>query len=189
MAAPTERSCGECSLCCTVLRVDELEKLGGIPCAKLGPAGQGCSIHETRPSICRRYRCLWLQGQLEDGDRPDHLGAILDLLSEGGMPRLAIREATPGAFDRSPRLQELAARFRESMTVRITDTSDVLDDATAYRMLLPNGEEHRVEGDRTTVHHPDGRIELRRLPWIERQLRRAIVAFRRRRIAAWRREP
>ncbi len=188
MADEAPRSCGSCSLCCTVLRVDELQKLGGVPCRKLGPPGQGCSIHETRPGICRRYRCLWLQGKLDEEDRPDRLGAILDLISEGGMPRLEIREATPGAYEANPRLQEIAARFRETTVVRITDTSDVLDDQTPYRVLLPGGVEHRVLGETTTILHADGREEVRRLPWIERTLRRAILAWRRRRLARWRHE-
>ena len=182
-----QRGCGPCSLCCTVLRVDELKKLGGIACDKLGPDGTGCSIHETRPSICRRYRCLWLQGKLEEQDRPDQLGAILDLVSEGTLPRLTIREARPGAHDESPRLQSIAARFRQSMHVQITDTSDVLDADTPYRVLLPNGEDHTVVGDRTIIRHSDGRTEEKRLPWMERQLRHAILSVRRFRLRSWRR--
>ncbi len=186
-ASGSGRACGPCSMCCTVLRVDELKKLGGVACNQLGLAGTGCSIHETRPRICRDYRCLWLQGKLEDEDRPDQLGAILDLVSEGTMPRLAIREVSPGAYDASPRLQEIAARFRETMHVQITDTSDVLDADTAYRVLLPNGEDHIVVGDRTTVRHSDGRTEERRLPFLERALRQAILSFRRFRLRSWKR--
>ncbi len=180
-----ERRCGACSLCCTVLRVDELRKLGGVPCPELAAPGQGCGIHATRPGICRRYRCLWLQGRLDEADRPDRLGAVLDLVSEAGMPRLAIREAEPGAYDASPRLQEIAARFRETMMVRISDQADVLDADSAYRVLLPGGAEHLVEGDRTTLRHPDGRVEVQRLRWIERLVRRAILAVRRLRIRRW----
>jgi len=191
MADPTssssKRICGPCSLCCTVLRVDELKKLGGVSCDKLGPEGTGCSIHDTRPRICRNYRCLWLQGKLEDSDRPDQLGAILDLVSEGTLPRLAIREVTPGSYDASPRLQEIAARFRETMHVQITDTSDVLDADTAYRILLPNGEDHTVVGDQTTIRHADGRTEERRLPFLERTLRGGILAVRRFRLRSWKR--
>ncbi len=186
MTEDAGRECGPCSLCCTVLRVDELRKLGGVPCEKLGPPGTGCSIHATRPSICRRYRCLWLQGKLDDGDRPDRLGAVLDLVSEAGMPILEIREATPGATERSPRLQEIAERFRRTTTVRITDTHDVLSGDAAYRLLLPNGETRLVEGDTTTISHPDGRTETTTLPWLDRTLRRAVLALQRLRLSRWR---
>ncbi|MEE8167216.1 MAG: hypothetical protein V3T64_16740 [Myxococcota bacterium] len=69
-----KRSCGSCSLCCTLLRVDELHKVAGEDCIhQRGTAG--CGIYETRPPICRGYRCLWLQGGLEDDERPDRTGA------------------------------------------------------------------------------------------------------------------
>ena len=64
---------------------------------------------------------------LEDADRPDRLGAVLDLLQPGAVPTLRIREAQPGVYARSARLQEIAAHYRASMPVRISDTGDVLD--------------------------------------------------------------
>jgi hypothetical protein len=168
---PTQRACGECTLCCTVLRVDELGKLGGAPCRHLRSQGSGCSIHPTRPRICRAYRCLWLRGSLLEGDRPDRLGALLDLREAGGWPHLAIREAEPGAFERSPRLREIAAAYRGSIPVRITDAGDVMNPEKPYRLLLPGGEEHRVTGDVLEVWREGERVETRRRPWLERALR------------------
>ncbi len=179
--ATPERVCGGCSLCCTVLRVDELGKLGGEPCVHLRRAGDGCSIHPTRPGICRAYRCLWLRGALEDDDRPDRLGAVLDVANDGGGPYLAIREARAGAFDRSPRLREIAERHRASMPVRITSASDVMNPERPYRVLLPGGVEHRVEGDWVTVLREGRPPERRRVPWLERGVRRLVL-----RLQAWR---
>jgi hypothetical protein len=179
--ATSERRCGGCSLCCTVLRVDELSKLGGAPCPKLRPARDGCSIHATRPVVCRAYRCLWLRGGLDAADRPDRLGAVLDVVSAGGAAFLAIREAECGAFEGSPRLREIAARFRESMPVRITSAADVMNPDRPYRVLQPDGEEQRVEGE-TVTRLCDGRVVgTRRMPWLERSLRRAAL-----RVQAWR---
>ncbi len=177
-----ERVCGGCSLCCTVLRVDELGKLGGEPCVhqRTGAHG-GCSIHPTRPGICRAYRCLWLRGALDDADRPDRLGAVLDVASDGGSPYLAIREAEAGRFDRSQRLREIAERYRASMPVRVTSASDVMNPGRPYRLLLPDGEEQRFEGDWITVLREGRPPERRRVPWLERGVRR--VAHR---IQAWR---
>lgn len=183
--ASSGRSCGACSLCCTVLRVDALRKPGGTPCPELGPPGTGCSIHPTRPPICRRYRCLWLQGGLDEEDRPDRLGAVPDLVSEGAATRLALREAAPGAFDASPRLQEIAARFRRTMPVRISTAADVQNPDAPYRMLLPDGVEHRVQGEWTTVTHADGRRERLRLPWLERRVRQLVLGLRRLRQRGW----
>ena len=178
------RACGECSLCCTVLRVDELAKLGGTPC-RHQRGGGGCGIYEERPGICRAYRCLWLGGGLRDGDRPDGLGAVLDVVSTGGSVWLEIREAAPGAFARSPRLQEIAAEYRRSMPVRIGDTADVLDADRRFRVLLPDGEERIVAGEYTTRIRPGQPDTTVRLPRLERWLRRVSLAFRRRRVAGY----
>ena len=109
-AAPAhQRQCGACSLCCTVLRVDELSKLGGQDCAHQRAEG-GCAIHARRPDICRAYHCLWLRGHFEESDRPDRLGAVLDFVNHGGQVMLEVREARAGSFDASPRLQQIAER-------------------------------------------------------------------------------
>jgi hypothetical protein len=172
-----------------VLRVDELGKLGGVPCPELRAPeqaralGGGCGIHARRPSICRRYRCAWLQGRFEEGDRPDRLGAVLDVVTSGASTRLEVHLADPGAFERSPRLREIADRFRAFAPVRVLDTGDVLDPDRPYRVLLPGGEEQRVEGERVTRLRDGEVVASGRLPWLERWLRRAIVAWRRRRFA------
>lgn len=175
------RSCGPCSLCCRVLRVDEIGKLGGARCLHQRAAG-GCGIHPTRPAICRAYRCLWLSGGLREPDRPDRLGAVLDLVNEGAGPWLAVRQAEPGALERSERLREIAEEFRGSLPVRVTDVADALDADRPYRVLLPGGEEHRVAGDRVEILRDGLPVETRRLPWLERQVRRLVLGFRRLRL-------
>jgi len=179
--AKSERSCGACSLCCTLLRVDALGKLGGTPCPhqRVGDPAGGCGIHERRPVICRGYRCLWLAGSLEESDRPDRLGAVLSLTTEGEMPSLFVHEARPGVFDESPRLQEIAAGWRESLPVRISDSQRVMDPDRPQRVLLPGGEEHLVAGDRITLRRPGRPDEVRRRPWLDRVLRRAVISLRR----------
>jgi len=187
-AGAVVRSCGECTLCCTLLRVDELRKLGGTPCPALraAPAAPGCGIHATRPAICRAYSCLWLAGGLDPGDRPDRLGAVLDVATEGGVTRLRVHEARPGAYDGSPRLREIVARYRESMPVRIADAARAGDPAAPVRELGPGGAELRIEGD-LVVRLEEGReLERRRLPWPERGLRRLALALRKRKLRGYR---
>ena len=179
--ADSQRACGSCSLCCFVLRVDEIGKLGGHPCVHQRDP-DGCGIHPTRPGICRAYRCLWLSGGLRDSDRPDRLGAVLDLVNQGSVAWLAVRQAEPGAFDRSERLREIAQEFRSSLPVRITDVGAPLDADRPYRVLLPDGEEQRVTGDRVEIIRGGRTTETRRLPWLERQVRRLVLGFRRRRL-------
>lgn len=181
-AAPgVARQCGGCTLCCTVLRVDELGKLGGEPCRYLDGAGAGCGIHPHRPRICRRYRCLWLQGAFDPEDRPDRIGAVLDLLSQGGTAHLAVREAQPGALERSPRLAAIVGRYRSFLPVHVSDTRRVMDPDARVRVLLPDGSEQHLEGERITVLREGRVVQRHRLPWAERLARRVVQRAR-----AWR---
>jgi uncharacterized protein len=54
------RSCGSCSLCCKLLRVLELDKPANEWCDFCNPGHGGCSIYDSRPSICRGYYCGWM---------------------------------------------------------------------------------------------------------------------------------
>jgi hypothetical protein len=105
------RACGGCDACCSTIGVRDVPGMGPKPahtrCAHQSPSG--CGIYEGRPQACRTYRCAWLEGQGDDGDRPDRAGLILDAL--GGMAVRA-REVFRGAFDRArvkTRLRELHA--------------------------------------------------------------------------------
>ena len=171
------RACGTCSHCCTVLRVDELGKAAGRDCVHQR-GERGCGIHATRPGICRAYRCLWLQGGLEEDERPDRTGGVVDLETTGVGLRLAIREVRPGAFDASPALQAIAARYRTQMPVRITDTVDVDDPDRPFRVLLADDVEQRVAGDRIEIFREGVLIERKRLPWADRLARRVSIAWR-----------
>jgi len=171
------RSCGTCSHCCTVLRVDELAKSAGRDCVhQRGRAG--CGIYETRPSICRGYKCLWLQGGLGDDERPDATGGIVDLETRGTGVQLGIREIRPGAYDASPALQAIARRYREEMPVRISDTEDIMNPDRPFRVLLASGIEHRVQGEWSEVYRDGVFVERRRLGWAERWARRLGIAWR-----------
>jgi len=167
--------------------VDELRKRGGTPCRELrrAPAPPGCGIHATRPGICRAYACLWLSGGLDDGDRPDRLGAVLDLVTEGGLTRLRVHEATPGAFERSPRLREIVAQYREAMPVRLSDVSRAGDPDAPVRELSAGGAELRIEGEWLTQLAAGVVVERRRLPWLERSLRRLALAWRARKLRGY----
>ena len=167
--------------------MDELRKLGGSPCRHLraAPEAPGCGIHARRPGICRAYSCLWLAGGLDEADRPDGLGAVLDIATEGLVTRLRVHEARPGAYEGSPRLREIVARYRESMPVRISDVSRAGDPAAPVRELGPRGAELRIEGD-WVVRIAHGREqERRRLPWFERRLRRLALAWRAHRLRGY----
>ena len=80
------RNCGACSLCCKAIRVKDndgsLLSEAGEWCPRCD-SGVGCRIYEDRPPGCRAFVCQWLCGAFEDGDRPDKLGVVYHLTSEG----------------------------------------------------------------------------------------------------------
>ena len=75
--------------------IPELGKPAGVPCAYLRPGG--CAIYESRPIVCQRYSCLWLQGYLGDEDRPDKLGVLFVAFEEDGQKLLGSYDLRPGA--------------------------------------------------------------------------------------------
>ena len=54
-----QRQCGDCSLCCKVLGIPELDKPKDTWCPNF-LAGAGCRIYADRPSSCRNFVCRWL---------------------------------------------------------------------------------------------------------------------------------
>lgn len=75
------RTCGECTVCCGVAPIDtpEFQKPSGVLCRFCAPAS-GCSIHATRPPVCREWFCGWRQlPLLDDAWRPDRSGVMIAL--------------------------------------------------------------------------------------------------------------
>ncbi len=72
----TERTCGECTACCTNLGVQEIQKPEFEQCRHV--CERGCAIYPERPSACMGYECLWLLDAeiVDTDDRPDKLGVI-----------------------------------------------------------------------------------------------------------------
>lgn len=70
------RTCGDCTLCCTLCHVPELGKVEGEFCAH---CLAGCAIYDTRPSSCQEYACAWLQGLVPEFMRPDKCGAMVEV--------------------------------------------------------------------------------------------------------------
>lgn len=78
------RSCGSCTLCCTLLPVDLTngKKPANQKCEHV--CSKGCHIYESRPNPCRYFNCRWLfddrTGNLR---RPDKVGYVIDPMLDG----------------------------------------------------------------------------------------------------------
>jgi hypothetical protein len=57
--AQAQRQCGDCSLCCKVLGIPELDKPKDSWCPNF-LAGTGCRIYADRPRSCHNFVCRWL---------------------------------------------------------------------------------------------------------------------------------
>lgn len=71
-----KRECGECSLCCKLTRVHELNKLERDDCIH---CDNGCSIYNNRPISCVNFECAWLSGCIPERFRPDKCGVMVEV--------------------------------------------------------------------------------------------------------------
>ena len=83
-----ERTCGPCTVCCTALTIDqpELQKLPGERCPNC-VTGSGCTVYETRGTICRTWFCGWRRFKWISAKlRPDTSGILVRLGHEDVPP-------------------------------------------------------------------------------------------------------
>jgi hypothetical protein len=108
------RACGGCTECCKLPPVAEVGKALHAPCnhlvllgkkARKAGAQGGCSIHATRPQVCRGFDCGWITVPAafpDDAQRPDSLGVIFSPLPlEDGTTAYWAWEARRGALARA----------------------------------------------------------------------------------------
>jgi len=105
--SPPAKSCGSCSLCCKVMRIDELEKPMGAWCPNF-KAGVGCAIYADRPASCRGFHCMWLlHPTMPDSVRPDRCKVVLEVDHEGRRILARADPAHPGAWRQEPIYSQL----------------------------------------------------------------------------------
>jgi len=87
------RECGECTVCCVVLQINDpkLDKPADQACSHMIEKG-GCNIYAERPSVCQNWHCAWrFMEQLDEEWRPDRSG-ILVRTADNGIIFQPIRE-------------------------------------------------------------------------------------------------
>ena len=80
-----DRACGECSVCCVDLTIEEpdLMKPQGYRCPHLAQAG-GCGIYPSRPNTCRLFHCGWRRLKwVREALRPDRSQVLVKLRPVG----------------------------------------------------------------------------------------------------------
>lgn len=119
------RKCGECRACCYTHGVEQIQKPAWQHC--LHECQQGCAIYQSRPSSCRNFECIWLQGRFEEGDRPDQTGIVLTpgkTLTHNGQEICKVivaHEVQPGAARQGRADQLLHWILRRNISVIIVE--------------------------------------------------------------------
>jgi hypothetical protein len=96
------RECGECTLCCKLMTVVDLNKPAGTWCPHCTSRG-GCGIYETRPQECRDFVCAWLQSDaLDEQWKPSRCKFVV--FAEPGSVNLkvSVDPARPDAWRKEP---------------------------------------------------------------------------------------
>lgn len=122
------RSCGSCSLCCSVYEIQTLSKPEWVWCEQCEHGG-GCRIYATRPRVCRVFVCLWRAGAGEESDRPDRIGSMMDYRRLKDLDMTLLVNESHGVYLHSNAVRErITACMEEGMSiwVRRRETRDVL---------------------------------------------------------------
>ena len=107
-APPPVKSCGECSLCCKILRINVLEKPAGVWCHHFAK-GAGCSIHSAAPRECQRFQCYWsISDAMGEEWRPDRSKLVI-WSNVPGRIIVDVDPSHPNAWRREPFLSQLKA--------------------------------------------------------------------------------
>ncbi|RTL06409.1 hypothetical protein EKK58_05510 [Candidatus Dependentiae bacterium] len=102
------RPCDGCTECCTIIGVRSLNKLPGQRCKFVGESG--CKTYPNRPQECRQFYCFWRFGYMDDEDRPDKSGIVLNPRQMNDVSFLMVSESRPGAVEKyADKLEDLAA--------------------------------------------------------------------------------
>ena len=94
-----QRDCGDCSLCCKLLSVQEptLQKPAGKWCAWCD-IGKGCRIHAERPGQCRAFLCAWAQGIQPAHLVPTDTRVVVSWTTDGKYPVAYVDPHRPNAW-------------------------------------------------------------------------------------------
>jgi hypothetical protein len=61
-------NCGTCTACCRIFDIPAISKPAGTWCQHCD-IGKGCKIYDSRPEMCREFKCLWLLSQEREDPR------------------------------------------------------------------------------------------------------------------------
>lgn len=99
-------ACGDCTACCERLTIDgDIWDNGEKPRNTMCEYNcNGCTIYESRPQVCRDFKCVWLRikearPSFPERLRPDNVGAmVITKEPENNEGKILFDELGPGSF-------------------------------------------------------------------------------------------
>jgi len=105
------RGCGQCTLCCKLMWVDEIGKPGGTWCPHV-VRGRGCGIYAERPQACRAFHCGYITtAELGDEWFPARCKMVLSS-KETGLTAL-VDASRPDAWRAAPYYEQFKTWARQ----------------------------------------------------------------------------
>jgi hypothetical protein len=137
------RECGQCSLCCKLLKVVELDKPENVWCKHCRPGHGGCSIHPTRPQICRDYYCGWMLSKtVGDEWYPLRSHMVLSLVKINGVQtvNVVVDTSRPLIWLEPPYYGQLKSMATRGLKVNRQEDIHLVQVRSAGRvwLVLPN---------------------------------------------------
>jgi hypothetical protein len=166
-AMASGRRCGSCRVCCRLPELPELAKPLDTWCRHVNPdpeSEKGCRVFgmAERPQVCAKFKCGWLIGLGEEGDRPDVIGVLMQPTVRGEKEHvLAFVEDRAGALA-SARAQALMGAWgvhtNGPVVVRKAESRTFLRvPITVNRIVVRPGVSERIAGAGEPRGQPNGR--------------------------------
>lgn len=139
-----DNRCGNCTACCRVFNIAELNKPAGKWCTHCA-IGQGCRIYPERPATCQTFECLWLQSQRRPGAvlgpelRPDNCKVVFAPSTSPKVMTAVTLPDAPNAWQR-PAPQKLIGRLIAAGVAVVVGAP-----AATERIMLTREGQHKVK--------------------------------------------
>ncbi len=124
LAAPMQspiipgRSCENCTLCCKVMRIYELNKPNGVWCSHCKPS-VGCTIYDNKPHSCSVFYCGYLSSsELDEKWKPAHSRLVISVDSDNKKIVVNVDQQRPDAWKHEPYYSQFKAWSRRATADR-----------------------------------------------------------------------
>ena len=131
------RSCDGCTMCCKLLKIEELKKPKSQWCVHCD-IGSGCKIYDERPSECRTFNCGFLtEAHIGDHWKPTKSKMVVALATTGDRITVFVDADRPAAWRKEPYYSDLK---RWSRAIAQNQGRVVVSQGANVIAVTPDGE-------------------------------------------------